>query len=136
MMNSEKENEFINLFIVKEKADRLKYELSKKDKRKTGIGQFCHNINDMIKTQYLYQKMNTSSPNELYGIIRKISKSDVAYVISYDDRIDGTEQKLFEAINSCIYYGMPSIIIIEKVVIIITEQEKGSPEKYILYLNT
>lgn len=70
-MNAEIENNFINLFIKKEKADRLKFELNKKDKRKFGIERFCHNTMNMIKKEYLYEKNKNSSTDEIYKKTKK-----------------------------------------------------------------
>lgn len=56
----------------------------------------------------------------------------MAYIISYDEELDGVEKRLDEAIELSLYIGMPSIIILENVAIIITEQERGASEKYIL----
>lgn len=132
-MNSKIENKFIDLFINKEKKERLKFELSKEKKRKIAIMRFCHNTSDMIKKSYIYKETNSSDVHEIYRHLKNISKSNFAYIISYDEEIDGTEKNLTEAIEACLYIGMPSIVILENTALIITEQEIGSSKKYILH---
>ena len=128
-MNKPIEENFVNSYIIKNKRNRLFFELCGK-KRRDCIGRFSHCADSLlieakikIKGQYIL--------NELRDIIAK-ANCKKCYVISYFEELDGKEfskDEVLDLISNC---GMPSIVIFDNFAIIQTEQEQGPAIKYLL----
>lgn len=128
-MNKEIEENFVNSYIIKNKRDRLLFELCGK-KRRDGIDRFSHCAdNFLIEAKVKLKGQHISK--DLYDVVAK-ANSLKCYVISYSEELDGKEfnkNEVLDLISNC---GMPSIAIFENFAIIQTEQEQGPAVKYLL----
>lgn len=132
-MNNEYEINFVNKFIVKNKRERILYELSSNKKRKNVIGRFCHDSLVYIDESKIVYKGNTISNSELESLVINYTFDKMCYVIAWNSDIDGRFLEREYAINEVIGNGMASIIVFENVIIIESEQEQGAATKYVLY---
>lgn len=128
-MDSKTEYDFIKKYIVKNKQDRIQYELSNKNKRIDGICRFCHRTPDLVKAAMIfYRGYNVSVLQKYIGA----SREEQCYVISFDNTIDGTWQRSEIIFSRIVGMGMPSIAIFKNFSVIETEQVQGPAEKFIL----
>lgn len=123
------EKNFVMTYIVKEKRERLLYELFNKKKRLSAIGRFCHTTMKYIDARKILYCGNKISQKELLELVHA---DDKCYIISWKSDIDGNWLNAEEALMKIIGYGMPSIAIFNDLVIIETEQELGAAQKYVL----
>lgn len=65
-------------------------------------------------------------------MIGKFTKKNIGYVISWDEDVDGTFLDIDLAISKAIEDDMVTIVIIDNVALIKTEQEDGAAKSYIL----
>lgn len=134
-MNKEYEKNFVNKFIIKNKRDRLFFELSSPYKRKHAVGRFCHNTIDYVDERKIVYRGNTLKKNDLIKMLASYSNESQGYIISWNDNIDGEFIGVEEAISKIEEEGMASIFILNNVIFIKTEQEQGEALKYILHSN-
>ena len=129
-MNKKIEEEFVNTYIIKNKRERILFELQNPKRREEGIGRFCHCADEML----IASKITAKGKYILDDIKTKILDSNATscYVISFFSDIDGIELQKQDVINEIIGMGMPSIAIFDDFVIIETEQEQGPAVKYLL----
>ncbi len=107
------EDYFVKTFVVKDKRERLLYELGGK-KREQGIGRFCHTADEML-------------------VEGKIAASGNWYIMSLDESMDGLICQLDEALDLVLGNGMAAIIVSDSIAIVETEQYIGTPVRYILH---
>ena len=128
-MNKAIEENFVNCYIIKNKRERLLFELWGK-KRRDGIGRFSHcadNLIDDSKIRFRGQDIS----NDLREIVAA-TNTDKCYVISWYEELDGKEFNKDDVLDFLLGCGMPSIAIFDDFVIIETEQEQGPAIKYFL----
>ncbi len=128
-MNKKLEEEFVDTYIVKNKRERLLFELQGK-KRSDAIGRFCHRTDELL----MNEKVKVKGPYILDEIEARIraSSTGMCYVISFFPELDGKVFRKKEVMEKIIGRGMPSIAIFDDFAIIETEQEQGPAMKYIL----
>ena len=128
-MNKKIEEEFVNTYIVRNKRERILFELQSK-KRSAVVERFCHGADEML----IASKIKSKGKYILDDIKEKIltSNAKMCYVISFFSDIDGKEFRKQDIIDKLIGAGMPSIAIFDDFVIIETEQEQGPAIKYLL----
>ncbi|MBE5925965.1 MAG: hypothetical protein E7270_03280 [Lachnospiraceae bacterium] len=131
-MDKEKELLFVKNFIIKPKRERILYELASNKKRKNAISRFCHMASDYIDIKKIVYEGDVLNGTKLLEIIRKFTKKNIGYVISWDDDVDGTFLDIDLAISKAIEDYMVTIVIIDNVALIKTEQEDGAAKSYIL----
>ncbi len=128
-MEKEIEETFVNTYIVKNRRERLLYELFSKNKRKNALSRFCHNSTEnLIASKIAYAGKETL---QLQNSISRI-KDEYCYVLSFEKTLDGTWCKKSDIISRIIGLGMPSIAVFSHMAIIETEQIQGSAVKFIL----
>lgn len=128
-MNPFLEEKFVNTYIVKDKRQRLLFELQGK-KRAEAIGRFCHGADVLLMAskiklqgQYIFAEIQNRIT---------LSKSKTCYVISFFEDLDGKEFEKQQVTDTVIGAGMPSIIVFDDFAVVETEQELGPAMKYIL----
>ncbi|WP_298517567.1 hypothetical protein [uncultured Kordia sp.] len=131
----ETEKEFITNFIRKEKRERSIWTLSHKKKRSDFIDKFNHNWNEMIVEKNVTQLQDTSDA-ETYATLKSelnLKDTDICYIISHNDAIDGQFLELQNAFKHCQNNGFAELIISEngKKFYLKTEQEFGAAAKFI-----
>lgn len=128
-MNKTIEESFVNSYIIKNKRDRILFELCGK-KRRDGIGRFSHCAdNFLIETKVKLKGQHIAK--DLQDVVAKTNSLN-CYVISYSEELDGKEFNKDEILNLILGCGMPSIAIFDNFAIIETEQEQGPAVKYLL----
>ena len=128
-MNKAIEENFVNSYIIKNKRDRLLFELCGK-KRRDCIGRFSHCTETLLIEAKIKLKGQYIS-EDLRHVVAKANNCK-CYVISYSQELDGKElnkEEVLDLISNC---GMPSIVIFDNFAIIQTEQEQGPALKYLL----
>ena len=130
-MLNEIEEDFINKFIVKNKRERLKFELNNSKKRKDGIGRFCHNANKLVCNNKIYESGDLSE-NILLSLIKEYGKDSKSYVIAFNEELDKKFMTHQEVIEKVIGNGMAAVIINHDIAIIETEQYGGNADKIVL----
>lgn len=130
-MNNDIEKRFIETFIVKNKKDRLLFELST-NKRRSGIARFSHDAQDLIKPERILYRGTDLFSDRIISIAEKQGVQGMCCIIAYNQDIDTKTCGLNEALDVVLGNGMPAIIICDKMVIIETEQCFGTPMRYIL----
>lgn len=131
--NAEYENIFIEQFIVKERRERLRFELNGK-KRRDALSRFCHNSEDLLMMNRVIYSGNDISQNALIKLAEENCKSKVCCIMAYNDDIDGIVCGFEEAIGKAVGNGMAAIIISDGFAIVETEQCFGNAQKYVLSL--
>ncbi len=129
--NEKIEHFFVNNFVVKNRKQRLFYELSGK-KRIDGMMRFCHGTEEMIIKEKIIASGTDLCEQEILPIIRQHTNAGNAYIMAYDEVIDASSCSVQEALEKVLGNGMAAIIVIDNVVVIETEQVCGTPERYIL----
>lgn len=128
-MNKVIEENFVNSYVIKNKRERLLFELWGK-KRRDGIGRFSHRADNHIDDSKIRLKGQYIS-NDLKEIVATTNTSK-CYVISWYEEFDGKEFNKDDVLDLLLGCGMPSIAIFDDFVIIETEQEQGPAIKYFL----
>ena len=131
-MVHEIEKKFIQQFILKEKRDRLLYELGGK-KRQHGIGRFCHNAQELLISEKVIASGDALSPDTIIDTAEKYHVVGNWYIIAYNQELDRKILPLQEALKYTLGNGMAAILISDTMAIVETEQCYGMPARYILH---
>lgn len=129
--DEEMEQFFVNNFVVRNRRQRLLFELSGK-KRIDGMMRFCHGTLKLIIKEKIIASGTDLYEKEILHIIRQHTNAENAYIMAYDEEIDACSCSVQEALEKVLSNGMAAIVIIDNVVVIETEQVRGTPERYIL----
>ena len=122
------EQTFITKCVIKEKQERLLFELNGK-KRHDGIGRFSHSTDELIKPNRILLKA-PASQEEILSVIGKPVAN--CRIIAYNESLDKKECTFDEALDMVLGNGMPAIIIADSFAVIETEQCYGTPMRYIV----
>lgn len=132
MTEKEIEKNFVNTYIIKNRRERIIFELSNPKKREDALSRFCHEaLTYLMESMIIYQG-NKVSHAELLSMIREHTKEKQCYVIAYNEYLDQKFMENQNAINEVIGNGMAAIMIWDNIVIVETEQEQGPAMKYVL----
>lgn len=131
-MSNKIERNFVEKFIVKDKRDRLLFELCGK-KRVSGIGRFCHYADEMLLKEKIIVFGNHLHYDEIIKIIEQYGVSEQWHIIAFNKSIDGISCKLSEALDLVLGNGMAAIIVSDTMAIVESEQCAGTPTRYILH---
>lgn len=130
-MNRDLEKKFVDQFIVKNKRERLWYELSGK-KRTQGISRFCHRAEDMLVANAIIQSGNDLYAAEIRSVIQRYISNQQAYILAFQKEIDQLTCDLSMALELVLGNGMAAVILLDGMAVIETEQSRGTPMRYIL----
>ena len=125
------EKAFIDRYVMKNKQERLLFELGGK-KRQHGIGRFCHNAEEMIKADKIVMCGNKLFADDILSMAKQYHASGSCYIIAFNEYLDGKQCTLEEALNRVLSNGMAAIIVCDHFAVIETEQCVGTPMRYIL----
>lgn len=127
---NEIEQRFLQDFVIKDKRDRLAYELGGK-KRRDGIGRFCHHAQDLLIPERIAAK-GRLSPDEIRTLVKERRITGEWYCIAYDQELNARYFSFDDALQQVIGNGMAAILICGNMAIIETEQEYGTPMRYVV----
>lgn len=133
-MNFDYEQFFIHYFIVKNKRERLQFELLNESKRERAISRFDHGAMKYLDERKIIYSGNDISWSDLKNLIEKNTDEQSCYVISFYEEIDRTMIKVKDLFDRVIGLGCASIMVFTNMAIIETEQVQGPAMKYVLKL--
>lgn len=133
-MNEQKEILFCKNFVIKEKRERILYELQTPKKRKHALTLFSHKAEKIIKPSIIFAKSYCSNVLDIVCLIKKVSFSEQGYMITIDKK---TDQKSFH-LNQVVYLGIQTgmafiVLIDESTALIREEQSFGAPLLFLLH---
>lgn len=119
------EEKFVKNFVIKDKRERILYELNSLKKRREGIRRICFCVYD---NKYIVFQDSKLSDEELFAEVKKfIDVNKVCYVIA-DSSDDGKFMPFKEAFANMCDFEMSYIIICnENVVLMGAEYEVPCP---------
>ena len=129
-MERETERRFVQSFILREKRERLLFELGGK-RRREGIGRFCHGAESLL----MKEKIIASGPLNIAQIrsyVEQYAPKETGYLCAYNANLDGLRMPAPAALKKALNNGMAALLIFECLAIVETEQESGTPDRYIL----
>ncbi len=135
MTEKEIEKSFVNTYIIKNRRERIIFELSNPKKRQDALSRFCHAALKYLQESMIIYQGNKISYGELLSMIREHTKEKQCYVLAYGEDLDQKFMENQNAINQVMGNGMAAIMIWDNIVIVETEQEQGSAMKYVLCKN-
>lgn len=133
-MDFDYEQFFVQHFIVKNKRERLQFELLNERKRQKAISRFNHGTMKYIDGRNLIYSGNDISWSNLKELIYKNTDERKCYIISSYKEIDQTIIKAEDLFEYVIGLGRASIMIFTNMVVIEEEQVQGPAVKYVLKL--
>ncbi|ANU28309.1 hypothetical protein [Planococcus versutus] len=134
-MKKEMEELIVKSFFEKQMQERVLYELFTPKKRNHSLNRLCHQYTKMLKEKYMFEiPPPNSSPKYIYELLKSNGAAKMCYSLSYNEKIDGKELPLQEALEHAVGFGFPSIIscIPGELAYFEAEQGFGSPPRYIL----
>lgn len=130
-MDTSIEEKFVKTFIVKDKRERILYELSSAKKRSVAL-QRLYNSLDRNFAVLESQKLDEE---ELIAEIKKYTKANDCYIIA-ESQHDGKRLPLKEAVEKVLYFGMACVIICDENTVVASEEYNiSAPYKVILHKN-
>lgn len=128
-MDKQREEQFVANFIVKNKRQRVLYELQKKDKRGWVIGT----LSSWFISETVFRADVKLREDDVKRILTQLTKERNGYVIA-DDTIDAKTLPIDEAVEAMFYNCGASLLVCgENVAFYKDEATFGAPEKLILY---
>lgn len=131
-MNTDIEELFVNKYIVKQKRERILFELRKPSKRIDTLSRFCHNYDTYLDERKIVKRGKKITDKELKEIVEKYGNKNKGFMICWDKRYDLMEMTADTAISIIRNDGMCALFISGDVCIISTEQIQGPKEIVIL----
>jgi len=132
-LNSEKESIFVNIFIAKNKRNRMDYELKNHQKRNVAIHRFAHRTEEHILVNKIFLEGKYLIFKEDLIKIKGFYRPTKVYVICNNDDIDGTYLDFEEAMELENHYAPYILLVGDNISCIVTEPMSGSYNRYILY---
>ncbi|MBR2672881.1 MAG: hypothetical protein IKE27_11840 [Oscillospiraceae bacterium] len=131
MIDNDVERYFANTFIVKNRRERLLYELNTPGKRYDGLSRFCHNAKDLLDpSRIIMEGENIERDHAFYEFSR--DHDELCYVISPDLYEDGEYLFLDDALDIATI-GLDAMIIIGSTfAVVFDEPMKGGRDKFLL----
>ena len=128
-MNRGIEEQFVESYIVKNRQERMLFELRGK-RREDAVWRFCHRSDEML----IESRIKACGPKIEQVLRQRIaqSRAEKCYVISLFEGLDGKEFGREEVLDLILGRGMPSIAVFDDFAIIETEQVQGPAVKYLL----
>ena len=122
-------------FLRKEKRERSLYEIGGK-KRQAGIGRFCHDAASMLEPSVIVA-CGRLSEDEIVQTVRQCDEFAVQhlnwYIMAHAKELDRRICSFRDALSMVLGNGMAAVILSEHTAIVETEQERGTPVRYILH---
>lgn len=134
-MNKEMERLIVKSFFEKSVQERVLHELFASKKRDHALNRLCHEYQRMLKGKYMIEiAPPNSDPQAIYELLLKNGAEKECYSLSYNEKIDGKQLPLREALQHAVGYGFPTIIscIPGELAYFEAERIYGSPPRYML----
>lgn len=129
------EEEIVKAFFEKQVQERVLHELFSPKKRDQALNRLCHQYEKMLRGKYMTEILPpNSNPKDIYELLKKEGAKNSVYSLSYNEKIDGKELPLLEALKQAVGFGMPSLIscIPGELAYFEAEQGFGPPPRFLL----
>lgn len=129
-MERETEQRFVQRFVRREKRERLLFELHGRHRRE-GVGRFCHGAEDLL----MKEKIIASGPlniTQIRSYVERYAPKETGYLCAYNESLDGLRMPAPAALKKTLSNGMAALLIFDRLAIVETEQENGTPDRYVL----
>ncbi len=126
------EEGFVNAFILKDRRERLHFELHKR--RGEFLSRFSHSALDYLIPRCVEAIGPISGPDHLLKLLKSRGAGRTCYAISMADDIDGKVLPLPEALSVAYGLGLSTILICRpgELAYLETEQIEGPPQRFVL----
>ncbi|TWT25852.1 hypothetical protein [Planomicrobium sp. CPCC 101110] len=134
-MKKEMEELIVKSFFEKNVRERVLHELFSSKKRDHALNRLCHEYHRMLKGKYMVEiPPPNSDPQDIYKLLIKNGAEKKCYSLSYNEKIDGKELPLQEALEQAVGFGFPSLILCVpgELAYFEAEQGFGPAPRYIL----
>lgn len=134
-MKKDMEELIVKSFFEKNVQERVLHELATPKKRDHALNRLCHEYQKMLKGKYLIEiPPPNSDPQDIYELLKRNGAEKMCYSLSYNEKIDGKELPLQEALEQAVGFGFPSIIscVPGELAYFEAEQDFGPSPRYIL----
>lgn len=125
----------VKSFFEKNVRERVLHELFSPKKRNHALNRLCHEFHKMLKEKYLIEiPPPNSDPKDIYELLKRNGSEEMCYSLSNNEKIDGKEMPLQEALEQAVGFGFPSIIscVPGELAFFEAEQGFGPAPRYIL----
>lgn len=133
-MKKDMEELIVKSFFEKNVQERVLHELATPKKRDHALNRLCHEYQKMLKGKYLIEiPPPNSDPQDIYELLKRNGAEKMCYSLSYNEKIDGKELPLQEALEQAVGFGFPSIIscVPGELAYFEAEQDFGPSPRYI-----
>jgi hypothetical protein len=133
-MDASIEERFIRAFVLRERRERARLELSLETRRGAFLSRLCHSYARVLDMRYARLVPAGHDPAMVAAELRRLGAPRRAYLISSDERWDGHEADLAEALSGVFFYGLPSLVLClpESLAYFQAEQEQEPPSRFLL----
>ena len=121
---------FVKKCIVKNRQDRLLYELGGK-KRRDGAGRFCHDAKELLIPERIVLA-GPVSESEIAHILGERAMSEECMIMAYNTDLDRCSCTASEALHMVLGNGMAAVVMAGSFAVVETEQCCGTPMRYVL----
>ena len=130
-MDYSEEKNFVRSFILKERRDRLLYELTTPDKRYDGVSRFCHQAEDFLDRSKIRLSGDDLERNPDFRRFIHLH-NEPCHILSSDYALNEKNVVLKDAV--CQAAASPEAVLIlgSTFAVVFTEAMKGSRGKYLL----
>ena len=87
-MNIDKEKLFVDRYIIKNRRERILYELSKPSKRLDALSRFCHTYYMNVDERKIIYRGRDAGNDKLKEIVETYSNETEGYMMCWDERYD------------------------------------------------
>ena len=130
-MDKSIEEKFVNTFVIKEKRERILYELNSTKKRALAIRR----LYPLLDKRFVVFEKRDIDESELFAEVKKYSEINrVCYNIS-DSKDDGKIIPFEVAVKNMLEYEMAYAILCDENTVVVSEEYEicGTPSKMILH---
>ena len=133
-MDYAKEEYFVKNFIVKDRRERLLYELTTPKKRYDGLDRFCHQAKGLLDPSKIFMEgVYLEYDRDFERFVKQHPEDCLVLSPAFYD--DGQMSPLKEAVSFAREFPDAVILIGDGFSIVFTEPMKGGREKYLLTEN-
>lgn len=125
------EQRFVQLYIRKDRRDRLLYELTTPEKRYDGLNRFCHHASEILDpAKIIIEGEDLERRSEFENFVRQ--HDELCYVLSLEFAPDGVLLNLKDAVAQALLCFDAVLIVGTTFAIVFGEVMKGGRGKYLL----
>ncbi len=124
------EKDFVQNYIVKNRRERLLYELTTEKKRYQGLDRFCHECDTLLDPKKIVLKGNDVRREKDFGKYVK-GHDETCIILSPDPSLDSLKMSLNDALET-IKYSLDASIVLGKGICIVRSEAMKQTDEYLL----